>query len=132
MIPTRVVVLLLRLTAVLNIVAGLASVAWPALNTALLIGPDVAFDTTGTLYHRLVWGFVAAMGVGYGLAARDPERQTAMIIAGGLGKLTAAALWTAWLVQGLGGPALLGGVLFDGALGLVFLAWAWGRRKGAL
>ena len=129
MIPTRVVVLLLRLTAGVNVAAGLASVAWPALNTSLLLGPDVAFDATGTLYHRLVWGFVAAMGVGYALASRDPEQQTAMIVAGGLGKLTAAALWTAWLVQGLGGPALLGGVLFDGALGVVFLTWAVSRRR---
>lgn len=128
MIPTRVVVLLLRVTAVVNVVAGLASAAWPALNTSLLIGPDVTLDVTGTLYHRLVWGFVAAMGVGYGLAARDPERQTAMVVAGGLGKLTAAVLWTAWLVQGLGGPAMIGGVLFDGALGLVFLAWGWQQR----
>lgn len=128
MIPTRAVARLLQLTAIVNIGGGLSALAAPSLQLSLLFGPEAALDPLGMLHFQLVWAFVVAVGVGYALAAREPERHRAMVIAGGLGKVAAAALWTGWLLRGLGGPALLGGILFDGALGAVFLAWAWGRR----
>jgi hypothetical protein len=42
-------------------------------------------------------------------------------VAGGLGKVAAAALWIEMLVHGLATPMVLAAVTFDGCLGVLFL-----------
>lgn len=128
MIPTALVARLLQLTAVVNVVGGLASLVLPELNVALLLGEGITLDPVSLGLHRLVWAFVAAMGVGYAIAARDPERQTALVVCGGLGKSSAVVVWAWMALDGVSGPAMWPAMAFDGALGVVFLLWALGRR----
>jgi hypothetical protein len=75
-------------------------------------------------HHAIVWLFVGAMGVGYGVAARDPARQSALVLCGGVGKLCAVVVWVEMLASGLGTPLLAGGVVADGVLGVLFLVYA--------
>lgn len=77
----------------------------------------------------ITWLFVAAMGVGYAAASRDPERQTALVLCGGVGKLCAVAVWIEMLVDGYGAPLMITGVLWDGILGVLFLLYALGFRS---
>ncbi len=123
-VPTRVVSVALAVTAVVNLVAGVSAVVLPELNVELLIGPGVVLEDLTLRYHWMVWTFVGAMSAGYVVAALDPERQTALILAAGLGKLSAAVIWIEMLLSGLGTPLLIGGIVFDGPLGLLFLAFA--------
>jgi hypothetical protein len=129
MISTNLVRNGLRATAVLNVVSGLAAVAAPAVNARLLLGPDVVLDGLLLRYHVITWLFVAAMGVGYAAASRDPERQTALVLCGGVGKLCAVAVWIEMLVDGYGAPLMITGVLWDGILGVLFVLYALGFRS---
>ncbi len=123
MIPTRFVVYGLRATAVLNLVGGLSAVLLPSVNASLLLAPGVVLDGVLLRYHLILWLFVAAMGVGYAAASRDPERQTALVLCGGIGKLCAVAVWAEMLVSGYGRPMMLAGIVWDGVLGVMFLLW---------
>lgn len=132
MISTALIRNALRATAVLNLTAGLSAVAFPALNARLLLAPGVVLDGLTLRYHWIVWLFVAAMGVGYAAASRDPARQTALVLCGGTGKLCAVAVWLEMLVHGYGAPLMWAGVAWDGALGALFLAYlATGPAVGA-
>lgn len=130
MIPTRIVTFGLRATAVMNLGAGLTSVIFPGLHARMMLADGVVLDGLTLRYHLMVWLFVATMGVGYALAARDPARQTGIIVAGGLGKLCAAALWTEMLASGFGTPFMIAGIAWDGALGVLLLLYALGPRRG--
>ncbi len=123
-VPTRVVSVALAVTAVVNLVAGVSAVVLPELNVELLIGPGVVLEDLTLRYHWMVWTFVGAMCAGYAVAARDPERQTALVLAAGIGKLSVAVIWIEMLWSGLGAPLMIGGIAFDGSLGLLFLAFA--------
>ena len=121
---SRIVSMALKVTAAVNLMAGGAALAMPDLNTRLMIGPDVQLDGLLFRYHVLIWLMVVAMGVGYAVASREPEKQTGLILSGALGKLFVAGAWTEMLISGLGTWMLLGGILFDGTLGLLFLIYA--------
>lgn len=129
MIPTKLVKYGLMATAVLNLVSGTAAVLAPSVNAQILLGPDVVLDGLLLRYHLIMWLFVAAMGVGYGAASRDPERQTALVLCGGIGKLCAVAVWLEMLVSGYGRAPMFLGVLWDGTLGVIFLLFALGLRE---
>ena len=123
MVPTSLITKLLHATAALNLLAGLASVALPDLHARLMLAPGTVLDGITLRYHVLLWLFVAAMAVGYAIAARDPERYTALIVAGGVGKLLAVVVWVEVLLSGLGGVLLWAAVAFDGTLAIVFLVY---------
>jgi len=129
----RVISGALVITAVVNLAAGCAALALPDLNTRLLMGPDVLLEGLLLRYHYIIWSMVVAMGMGYAVAARDPERQSALILSAALGKLCVAALWLEMMLAGLGTWMLLGGIVFDGTLGLLFLGYAatllWDRPR---
>ena len=127
---TRLVARALWLTAALNLPTGVLSTLFPALNAAIFLAPGPALAGVALRYHVMFWGFVAVMGVGYAAAARDPERQTALVLAGGLGKLVAVAVWAEMVTSGVGRPILLGAMAFDGALGVLFVAFAAPRLLG--
>jgi hypothetical protein len=124
----------LAITAVVNVSAGCAALALPDLNTRLLIGPDVELEGLLLRYHYLIWLMVLAMGAGFAVAARNPEQQSGLILSAALGKLCAVALWVEMMMAGMGTWMLLGGIVFDGTLGLLFLGYAatllLGRQRG--
>jgi len=88
----------------------------------LMVQP-VVMDAQSQWHYAMLWWFVAILGLGYGVAAKDPSRQTAMILVGGLGKLTAALIWAyiGWI--GVGSLLVLPAAVFDGALGIWFLVF---------
>jgi len=120
----------LRLTAAVNALAGSAALALPDLHARLMLAPGAALDGLTLRYHVIVWLFVLAMAPAYAVASRDPERQTGLLLCGGLGKLGVAAVWTEMLVSGHGAWLMLGGVAFDGLFGLLFLAFVLPRIGG--
>ncbi len=120
---------LLALTAVVNIVGGLVNLLLPGVHGQLVLGPEVVIEGTMLRYHVMFWGFVVVMGLGYAMAARDPERHTALVLCGGLGKLLAVVVWTEMLVNGLGQAIMLPVIVFDGVLGGLFLAFVVPRLR---
>jgi hypothetical protein len=131
--PTRWLRLALSITGVVNVIAGLASALAPALHGRMMFGPEVALDGLLLRYHLTMWLFVAAIGIGYLVAARDPARHWAMVVAGGIGKLAVAAVWIEMFVHGFGTPLLVVGAVFDGSLGVMFVLYVvWLRRTAAV
>ena len=128
-VPTSTVAVALRITAVVNVAAALGALLAPDLNTALLFGPDVQLGGLLWRTHILFWVSVLAMGLGYGLAASDPERQTGLLLAGGIGKLGVAGVWAEMVIAGTAAPLLLAGVVFDAAFGLLFLVYVLPRLR---
>jgi hypothetical protein len=127
----RIVSRCLLATAVVNVAAGAAAIVAPGLHGRLMFTDAVALEGLLLRYHLMLWGFVVVLGIGYGLAARDPAGQRPLVLAGGLGKLVAAAVWTEMLVTGVGTPLLAAPVAWDGVLGTVFVVYAWRARDGA-
>ncbi len=128
----RLISIALMITACVNLTAGLAGMLFPDLNAQIMIGPDVSLDGLTLRYHHTIWAFVASMGVGYAIASRNPEAQTGLLAAGGVGKLAIVVIWCEMLYSGHGAWPLLGGIVFDGAMGLLFLAFVTPRifRQG--
>ncbi len=129
MISDRFVSRCLIATAVLNVAAGVAAIAAPDLHARMMFADVDALDGLVLRYHVMLWGFVIVLGVGYAIAARRPSEQRGLLIAGGLGKLVAAAVWTEMLASGVGTSLLAAGIAWDGALGAVFLLHAWRGRR---
>jgi len=82
-----------------------------------LLGPDFTIDHLLLRYHFMTWSFIAAMGFGYWVAAKNPTQQTGLILAGGIGKLLAAATWIEMLIHGYGTPLMIAGIFTDGRIG---------------
>ena len=120
LLSPRVVSVALFITAGVNLLAGLTGVAAPQLNAQIFLGPDVVLEGIALRYHYILWFFVFAMGVGYAVAARDPERQTGLLIAAALGKLSIVVIWGEMLTSGHGAWPLIGGMVFDGCMGLLW------------
>lgn len=129
-ISTHTVTRALRFTAVLNILAALAALIAPDLNASLLLGGDAVMEGLLLRHHMMLWAFILTMGLGYAVAARDPERQTGLLLAAGFGKLSAATIWTEMVVNGSGTMLLLAPIAVDGLLGLLFLAYVLPRVTG--
>jgi hypothetical protein len=117
----------LQVTAVMNSGAALAGLAAPTTLSTLLYARDVTADPLLLRLHVVFWLFVLALGLGYGLAARSMARggeERGLLVAGGLGKLAAAALWLEMFLSGHATPWVLAGISFDGALGVLFVLYA--------
>jgi hypothetical protein len=133
MLSDRFVSRCLIATAVVNLVAGVAAIAAPDLHAQLMFRESGPLDGLLLRYHVMLWGFVVVLGLGYGLAARDPAGQRALVLAGGLGKLVAAGVWTELFLTGVGAPLMVAGIAWDGVLGAVFVGYAWrGRSRTAV
>lgn len=113
----------LRLSTVTNLAGGLGALAAPELHARLFYGAHGAMAPVQLLDHRLLWSFVAIMGIAFGFASRDPDRSLGLLLAGGVGKLAACLLWTAALVTGVATPLVTLAILIDGALAATFLAY---------
>ena len=113
----------LKITAALNILAGIGALTAPDLHAKLMLSEGAVLEGLVLRYHIMVWGFVTAMGVGYAVASRNPEHQTGLILAAGLGKLCAVAVWTEMLMSGHGALLMLAGIGLDGCLGVLFLLY---------
>jgi hypothetical protein len=61
------------------------------------------------------------MGLAYWVASRNPHRERAILLAGGLGKLLAAGLFAEMVLTGLGTWLLAGAALWDASFGLLML-----------
>lgn len=129
LVSPRVITIGLRATAVLNLVAGLSSALAPDLHAKMMLAGDVAMTGLLLRYHVILWLFVAAAGVGYALAARDPSGQRALVVSGAIGKLCVAGAWTEMLASGYGTPLMIGGVAWDGVLGVLLLLFALSSRR---
>lgn len=119
-VPVKWVRVALRATAVLNIAAALGALVLPSLHAEWFLGPNVILDGLMLRYHMMMWSFVLAMGFGYVIASRDPARQTGLMVAAAVGKLFAAGAWSEMLFSGLGAWPLAAGIVWDGALGVLF------------
>ncbi len=125
----------LMATTVANVGGGITFALLALFKQYPMLVDPVQMDEQSRWHYIMLWAFVAVIGLGYGVASRDPARQTAMLLIGGLGKVTAAAIWAymAWI--GIGSPLVLPAVGFDGGLGiwfLVFVAQTWfGGRTAA-
>jgi len=120
---TKTVAQALRITAAVNLLAGAAAILLPDLNAELMTGATSPLEGLTLRYHYTVWIFVATMGVGYAIASRDPEGQTGILMAGALGKIAMVVIWCEMLHSGYGTSLLWGGIAFDGAMGMLFLAF---------
>jgi hypothetical protein len=120
-VSSRVATMALYITAVVNLLAGSAALALPDLNTTLLYGFEEPLEGVFLRYHYMIWSMVLAMGAGYWVAARAPERYSALILAAALGKLSIAGIWLEMAWHGIGTWLLLAGGVFDGTLGLLLL-----------
>jgi len=122
-----VLVFSLRTTAIGNVIGGLGGLCAPDIVAGALYGRDVSGDPLLLRLHIMFWLFVVALGIGYGLAANrvaNGHDELGLLVAGGLGKVAAAALWIEMLARGLALPLVAAAVAFDGSLGVLFLAWA--------
>lgn len=117
----------LRLTAVMNVTAGALALLAPQFFGGLLYGRDVTLDPLLYRHHQMLWAFILAMGLGYAAAAWEaPRPGLAILVAGGVGKLLAAAMWVEMIAHGTAMPIVALAVTFDGSLGLLLLAAAAG------
>ena len=123
LVSSRAASAALYTTAVVNLLAGSAALALPDLNTSILYGLEDPLEGVALRYHYMIWSTVVAMGVGYIVAARAPERYSALILAAALGKLSIAGIWLEMVWHGIGTWILLAGTVFDGSLGLLLLAF---------
>jgi len=130
-ISERLVSKALKVTAVVNIGAGLAAMSMPDLNAQLLLGAEVTLEGHLLRYHLMVWSFVVAMGLGYAVASRAPERARGILLAGGAGKLVFALICVEMLWSGHATWLLLGATAFDGLMGALFLAYFFQTRASA-
>lgn len=121
LVSSRVASAALYTTAAVNLLAGSAALALPDLSIRILYGLESPLEGIALRYHYMIWSTVVAMGVGYLVAARAPERYSALILAAALGKLSIAGIWLEMAWQGIGTWILLTGVVFDGSLGLLLL-----------
>ena len=118
----------LKVTALINILAGIGALAAPQLHAELMLSEGAVLDGLVLRYHIMVWGFVTAMGFGYAIASRSPENQTGLILAAGLGKLCAVAVWAEMLLNGYGSLLMVAGIGVDGCLGVLFLLYFFSNR----
>lgn len=128
----KVVVVALGMTAVGNVVGGLGGLLAPDLVAQTLYAHDVSGDPLLLRFHMVFWLFVVALGVGYGVAARYTSQghdEMGLLVAGGLGKIAAAAVWVEMFAHGLATPVVLAAVAFDGTLGVLFLGRAFTLRR---
>ncbi|PKL76285.1 MAG: hypothetical protein CVV27_11040 [Candidatus Melainabacteria bacterium HGW-Melainabacteria-1] len=105
----------------MNLTAALLALGLPELFWSLFYAAPLTQDPLLWRHHIALWGFVLAMGLGYGLAARDPGHERGILLAGGIGKLLMVGIWTEMLLSRLGTWILLSGMLWDGVLGALFL-----------
>ena len=119
----------LKSAAAINIVAGIAALTAPQLNVELMLIEGPLLEGLLLRYHIMIWGFVTAMGFGYAVASHNPENQTGLILAAGLGKLCAVAVWAEMLVNGYGKILMFGGIMVDGFLGALFLLYLLSLRS---
>ena len=111
----------LRITAFVNWGASAAALLQPELNFALLYGEEIPLTPMALRFHYLLWSTVLSMGLGYWVAAREPEHQSGLILAAGLGKIGVALVWSEMLLTGLGTTLLLAPISFDAVFGAYFL-----------
>ncbi len=114
----------LAITAFANLIGGVGALLAPDFVAQTLYARDVSTDPLLLRFHLVFWLFVIAMGAGYGVAARRASQghdEVAILLAGGLGKGAAAALWIEMVMRGLATPTALAAVAFDGSLGVLFL-----------
>ena len=113
----------LRISTVTNLSGGLGAILAPTLHTQLFYGVEEGMSPLLLLDHRLLWSFVAIMGIAFGFASRDPDRSLGLLLAGGIGKLTACGLWLAAIAPGEATPLVALAVAIDGGLALAFLGY---------
>lgn len=111
----------------MNVTAAALALLAPQFLGVLLYGRDVTLEPLLYRHHQMLWAFILAMGLGYAAAARDaPRPGHGILVAGGLGKLLAAAMWVEMIAHGTAMPVVALAVTFDGILGLLLLIAAFG------
>lgn len=121
----------LKFTAGVNFAVGVLAMAAPDIHVSLLFERSSPISGLMLRFHYIIWAFVAAMGVGYWIAARAPENELGLILAGALGKLAFAGLSVEMFISGHAKPLIFNAVLFDGLFGTLLLWFAVTRLRGA-
>ena len=122
-ISTELVSKALKLTAVVNVGAGLAGVFAADLNAHILFGDEVTLEGHLMRFYLIIWTFVGSMGVGYWVAAKNPREQSGLLAAGGIGKLLFVALCIECLASGVGTVMLVAPIIFDAVMAILFLLY---------
>ena len=115
-----------------NIFGGVNALADPAMHFSQLYTGQLSLANPLQLYvFRCVWINVIAWGVGYALAAFVRGPHTAILVAGGLGKLFYCAACFALFANGMGKGMLVFAGIVDLLLGLLFATIVL-RQRGSL
>ena len=117
------------LVAVLNILGTLPGILNPASGYLEFTGIESS-DYYDLFFFRSLWIIVLLFGVGYFIVARNPEKNHAMLLVGGIGKLIFAIhVILAFLDDKVTGMALTAGIadLVWVAVFVVFL-FKFGRK----
>ncbi len=107
--------------AVANILGALLALGAMDLHLQMFYGRLQVQDILLQFYHYNFWFVVLMMGFGYAVIARNPLHNRALILIGGVGKLTVAASWILLYTMNEATVIVLGGVGYDGLFGILFL-----------
>lgn len=122
----------LFVAAAWNVIGGVMGLASPAQHFAQAYTTTLDLgDPLQAFFYRGVWINVIAWGVGYLVAALRPDSRTAVLLAGGAGKLAYAAACVMLQQSGVGRPAILFTGIVDLLFAALFTAILLSERKGA-
>jgi hypothetical protein len=120
----------LCLCAAWNLLGGGTALADPAAHFAQMYSGTLAMnDPLQAFFFRVTWINVIAWGVGYWIAARLPNARTAVLCAGGAGKLGYFAACMALIRSGGGSAFLAGAALFDVVCAVFFFYVVWSQKR---
>ncbi|BDA79341.1 hypothetical protein LPTSP3_g22710 [Leptospira kobayashii] len=119
---------LFKVTAVINIIGGVAAVFGTPLYLELFYGVSES-NRLLQFYHINFWIIVFAMGIGYWFLSLDPIRFRPIALLGAIGKLSASISWIIMIYLGEGSLLLLGGVIFDLFFGILMALFYFRSRE---
>lgn len=127
--PLRFYEICFKITAIVNLVAGIAALASIETHLELFYA---AAETNILLrfYHYNFWIVVVLMGIAYWHLGAEPIRNRVVALIGAVGKLCAAASWLYLFTIGYAKPIVLLAVIFDGFFGAL-LAWFYWTTRDA-
>jgi len=115
---------LLIFAAAWNLIGAASSLADPARHFAQMYHQRAPFeDALALFFYQCTWINVLAWGVAYLVAAWTPASRTAVLLAGGLGKVVYFVVCVALVNAGIGRPLVLAFGLGDLAMAVLF-GWA--------
>ncbi len=123
---------LFTVAAVWNLAAAAGALLTPELHRSLFFGSAVEeLGSVARLNTQAFWVSVLLFGIGYGIVARDPDRNHGIVLLAALGKTYVFLAWFRyWLAGEVTGFALMGGI-GDLVFAALFAWFLLGARRSA-